>query len=356
MRVRSTVLAIFSLLAASLLAGAPTLHAGSSADEACAPTPKSPLVVNVKDKGAKGDGKTDDTASIQAAIDEVAGTGGTVLVPDGIYMVEVAPRPRLSLKSDMTLKLAENATLKAIPTDDEKSSVLTIAGVSNVAVIGGTLEGERDEHKGKKDKRGGWGMGLYIRDGAEHILIAGVTARKMWADGFYVSGASDVTFCEVTADNNRRQGLSIIEADGLVVTELGVQEHRQGRGLAPASISSPTNATRHHQCEDRELEIHRQCRSGNPDRRQERAPCRKSSSRATCSRAIGRSSPRTRRRWWRRRSAAIDRSYPRRTPSNEPQRLCRPDRSHGASKRLRGRRPTCASRSRGRRRRRNKKK
>ncbi len=180
--------------------------------------PKSPLVVNVKDKGAKGDGKTDDTASIQAAIDEVAGTGGTVLVPEGTYMVEVAPRPRLSLKSDMTLKLAENATLKAIPTDDEKSAVLTIAGVSNVAVIGGTLEGERDEHKGKKDKRGGWGMGLYIRDGAEHILIAGVTARKMWADGFYVSGASDVKFCEVTADNNRRQGLSIIEADGLVVT------------------------------------------------------------------------------------------------------------------------------------------
>lgn len=217
MRVRSTILAIFFALAAALLASAPAVHAGSSA-EGCAPTPKSPLVVNVKDKGAKGDGTTDDTASIQAAIDEVAGTGGTVLVPEGTYMVEVAPRPRLSLKSDMTLKLAENAMLKAIPTDDEKSAVLTIAGVSNVAVVGGTLEGERDEHKGKKDKRGGWGMGLYIRDGAEHILIAGVTARKMWADGFYVSGASDVKFCEVTADNNRRQGLSIIEADGLVVT------------------------------------------------------------------------------------------------------------------------------------------
>jgi len=217
MRVRSKILAIFCLLAASLLANAPAVHAGSSA-EGCAPTAKSPLVLNVKDKGAKGDGATDDTASIQAAIDEVAGTGGTVLVPDGTYMVEVAPRPRLSLKSDMTLKLAENAMLKAIPTDDEKSAVLTIAGVSNVAVVGGTLEGERDEHKGKKDKRGGWGMGLYIRDGAEHIVIAGVTARKMWADGFYVSGASDVKFCDVTADNNRRQGLSIIEADGLVVT------------------------------------------------------------------------------------------------------------------------------------------
>jgi hypothetical protein len=42
--------------------------------------------VNVKDKGAKGDRTTDDTAAIQAAIDKAGGTGGTVLVPKGTYM------------------------------------------------------------------------------------------------------------------------------------------------------------------------------------------------------------------------------------------------------------------------------
>jgi len=57
--------------------------AQDAALQTCATAPKSPLVVNVKDKGAKGDGHTDDTAAIQAAIDEVAGTGGTVLVPKG---------------------------------------------------------------------------------------------------------------------------------------------------------------------------------------------------------------------------------------------------------------------------------
>ena len=200
------------LVAACLLATATPLHAASP--DACAPAPVSSLVVNVKDKGAKGDGETDDTAAIQAAIDQVAGTGGTVLVPDGVYMIDAAGKPRLSLKDDMTLKLADGATLKAMPNSQKKYSILTISGVSNVAVIGGTLEGERDQHKGKG---GEWGMGINIEHEAEHITIAGVTAKKMWGDGFYVRSASDITFCGVIADANRRQGLSIISADGLAV-------------------------------------------------------------------------------------------------------------------------------------------
>jgi hypothetical protein len=203
-------LACCTLILASLFW---TAHSAWAADH-CAPAPKSPLVVNVKDKGAKGDGKTDDTASIQAAIGAVAGTGGTVLVPDGVYMIDAVAKLRLSLKDNMTLKLADGATLKAIPNNQKKYAVLTISSVTNVTVIGGTLEGERDEHKAKK---GEWGMGIDIRDGAKHVVIAGVTAKDMWGDGFYVSDASNVTFCGVTGDRNRRQGLSVIKADGLVV-------------------------------------------------------------------------------------------------------------------------------------------
>ncbi len=201
------------------------------AADRCAPTPKSPLVVNVKDTGAKGDGKTDDTASIQAAIDAVAGTGGTVLVPDGVYMIDAAAKPRLSLKDDMTLKLADGATLKAIPNDQKKYAVLMISGVANVTVIGGTLEGERYGHK---SKAGSWGMGIHIKEGAKNVVIADVTAKDMWGDGFYVSDASDVTFCGVTADHNRRQGLSVIEVEGLVVLNSAFQNTggtRPGAGI-----------------------------------------------------------------------------------------------------------------------------
>jgi polygalacturonase len=39
--------------------------------------------VSVKDFGAVGDGTTDDTAAIQAAIDSLSATGGIVFIPKG---------------------------------------------------------------------------------------------------------------------------------------------------------------------------------------------------------------------------------------------------------------------------------
>jgi polygalacturonase len=204
-----------------VIAGAIALGAASlpletraGAPEACAPPPPSNLIINVKDKDALGDGRSNDSAAIQAAIDAVAGTKGTVLVPDGVYLVETIGDARLRLGSDMTLKLADGAVLKAIPNDAEKYAVLTISGAANVWVTGGTLEGDRNEHRGKS---GEWGMGIHIVKDAKHITISGLISKKMWGDGFYVDGAEDVRLCGVTADANRRQGLSIIDANGLLV-------------------------------------------------------------------------------------------------------------------------------------------
>jgi Pectate lyase superfamily protein len=205
--------AIFPI-AALLLAWILPLAAAKA--QGCAPPPASPLVVvNVMDKGAKGDGKTDDTAAIQTAIEEVAGTGGTVLVPDGRYLIDAVRHP-LKLRSKMTLKLSEGATLKAIPNDAVRYTIILIRKASKVTVTGGTLEGERWEHRGET---GQWGVGINVFRGSRHVTVSGVTAKNMWGDGFYVDGAKDVTFCSVVADNNRRQGLSIISAKRLLVTD-----------------------------------------------------------------------------------------------------------------------------------------
>lgn len=53
-----------------------------------APRPPA-LVLNVKDFGARGDGITDDTAAIQAALDVVPAAGATVHFPAGTYLVSI---------------------------------------------------------------------------------------------------------------------------------------------------------------------------------------------------------------------------------------------------------------------------
>ncbi len=56
-------------------------------------------VINVKDYGATGDGTTDDTTEIQAALDK-ASSGGTVFFPVGDYLISAS----LNVKSDTTLR------------------------------------------------------------------------------------------------------------------------------------------------------------------------------------------------------------------------------------------------------------
>lgn len=62
---------------------------------------------NVRESGAVGDGKTKDTAAIQAALDHCAAAGGgTVIVPAGDYLTG-----SLDVKSHTTLRLEKGATL-----------------------------------------------------------------------------------------------------------------------------------------------------------------------------------------------------------------------------------------------------
>jgi polygalacturonase len=127
--------AFLSFVLAASLAG----PASGARFDGCNVKPASSLVVNVKDRGAKGDGKSDDTKSIQQAIDEVAGSGGTVYVPDGNYIVQAHGKKHLVLGSKMTLKLTGRPIRKVIPTAAKYYSVLRIPRAKDVTVIGGTL-------------------------------------------------------------------------------------------------------------------------------------------------------------------------------------------------------------------------
>ncbi len=224
--------------------GSHTLRATSVADttksatatlsvtSSCATAPTSTLEQNVKNYGAKGDGITDDTDAIQAVIDAVAGTGGTVVIPDGTYMINAirnAPGRGLMLRSDMTLRLGAGAVLKAIPNDSDSYSILFITQANRVNILGGTLEGDRNKHVGTSGESG---MGIYVAS-SQNIVIEGVTTKECWGDGFYIGGSAgcqNVTFCNVTGDHNRRSGLSAVSVSGLMIRN---STFRNNRGTLP---------------------------------------------------------------------------------------------------------------------------
>jgi len=71
-------------------------------------TPAVAVTVSIAERGAVGDGKTLDTAAIQAAVDDCAGKGGgTVLVPAGVWLTG-----SVGLKSQVTLRLEAGAVLR----------------------------------------------------------------------------------------------------------------------------------------------------------------------------------------------------------------------------------------------------
>ena len=76
-------------------------------------------------------------------------------------------------------------------------------------------------------------MGIFIGNKqARRVMISNVRSRHMWGDGFYVGNGEDIAFCSVLAEKNRRQGLSIVQANRVLVTG---SLFRDTKGTRPAA-------------------------------------------------------------------------------------------------------------------------
>jgi Glycosyl hydrolases family 28 len=101
-----------AVIAAAMLDGTPAEAKRKSdhkPERKSAPPPadQGTKTYNVRDFGAKGDGKTIDTPALQAAIDACnKDGGGTVLVPSGTFVIGTT-----ELKSNVTLHIAADGTL-----------------------------------------------------------------------------------------------------------------------------------------------------------------------------------------------------------------------------------------------------
>ena len=164
-------------------------------------TEKEYVTLNVKKFGAKGDGVSDDTHMIQAAILSCPDFG-RVYVPAGVYRVTA-----LFLRSNITLEISKDAVIKGLPerekypilpgfidTTDEKdeyylgswegnpldsfASIITGVNVENVKIIGeGTLDGgasKEDWWHDPKKRRVAWRPRMLFLNKCKNITVEGI--------------------------------------------------------------------------------------------------------------------------------------------------------------------------------------
>lgn len=226
----------------SLLLAVPVVLGGTTFSASAAPKAFNPSSrargdawINVRDRGAYGNGSHDDTTAIQNAIDALPSGGGTVYIPDGDYVVD--PARRIKLRSRMHLKLAPGAKLIAKANAKERAYVLMFWRIHDVEVSGGQIVGDRDRHLGST---GEWGHGMMVL-GSSRITIRDIRISKCWGDGISVSGANlrngkapipceDVVVANIVSTGNRRQGMSIGGVNGMKVYD---SEFSDTHGTAP---------------------------------------------------------------------------------------------------------------------------
>lgn len=174
--------------------------------------------VSVKDFGATGNGTTNDTAAINAAFT----ASHNVFVPNGTYLItcdmptdESGSSGGVAPQSNSMITFDGGATLKCAANTTGWMVALRLKNVSNVRVYGGILDGNRAGVTASGSTQWGMGLGSW---GSSNVYVEGTIAQNAWGDGFYIgAGSSSITLNSVTGTNSRRNNLTVISVNGLLV-------------------------------------------------------------------------------------------------------------------------------------------
>jgi|GEM_PF-1101985 len=227
-------------LTANTASGGPNIdNVAASADQGICTPPGTQF--NVKNYGAAGDGKTNDTQAIQAAIDACS-DGGSVILSGGTYM-----SGQIKLKSNMTLWIDTTAVLKGIQ-DNTLYPVITQhtdnANVWLTGVPGG----------------GGWELkeAFVYAEGTTNVTIAGGGAIDgngdcaIWDNtkdetlrpmALYLAYSKNVRVANIDILNSALWDFVILECDTAIVDGININTSTYGVNKDGIDICDSRNVT-----------------------------------------------------------------------------------------------------------------
>jgi hypothetical protein len=168
--------------------------------------------------GVKGDGKSNDRAALQAAIDACAGkllliTGSSAIDSKG-----------LTLRSNSHIRFAAGASITLLPHDTPEYQIFRIWDVHHVVLENPRLDGSKHLNAATNNPRAdGYGMGISIA-GSSNIQIDSPVTTNCWGDGIYIASSYTIPYAYSTAvrvtnhhaSGCRRQGVSIISGKDIL--------------------------------------------------------------------------------------------------------------------------------------------
>ena len=185
-------------------------------------------VYDIRDFGAKGDGKSLCTQAIQNAIDKCAGSGGgAVCLPPGAYLTGT-----VYLQSNVTLELDTGCTLLGSPDKADYGPPCKLAngqtfgywaiiagkGLEHIAIRGrGTIDGQGANFKYKDGPRP---KNLYLED-CRDVLIEGLRLRAAGSWMQHYRNCDRLTIRDIAVFNHvayNNDGLNIDSCRDVVIT------------------------------------------------------------------------------------------------------------------------------------------
>lgn len=221
--------------------------------------------VSVKDFGATGDGTTDDTSAIQAALDSGA---GSVIFPDGTYLISAAIKPSSNQQvvgTGGSITMVNN-TFAAGVYIDTKSNVqisnlqiigasggnsfdqaILINGSTNVTVDNCLIQDIGLEAVAPNE----WGHGIEITGASTNVKIVDNTIKNikgygnLRGDGITVRSSSNTLIQGNTIDTTRRMQIAVIDnaIDVKIISNHLLNGYLAGIDIEPNSVNTTGEIT-----------------------------------------------------------------------------------------------------------------